>query len=335
MIVNHRELLNSYIQSLTDIDPQTIITIIDKKMTFMQEYVKQELLGDGNDEVVATDLSLLFRRILNSTGKYRTKLFDQCTDRLKALIEAKDDIAKTIMLLEFGNYGLSSDKAENLYKLTKISGDPKEFLDQIKLIDLPEDCKTAVNDLEILATYLESFGVYNPVIFDASLARGLDYYTGIVFEAFDATGEIVRALCGGGRYDDLVETVGGSPLAGTGFGMGETVLLEMLRRQSAIPNLRKTPDLYLAPIKAETFPKIIKLATDLRPFFRVICNPFAWRVKRHFESADNTQARLVLLLGPKDVERGVVSVRIVESSEQLELEMNDNLISNLKELMKR
>ena len=132
----------------------------------------------------------------------------------------------------------------------------------------------------------------------------------------------------------LVEAFGGTQLSGVGFGMGELALLELLKIHNLIADkLESQPQLYLAPIKNETIPAIISLATRLRTSFSLICNPFSWKVKRHFEAADLAGSKLILLIGPQDLEKGVISVRIVESGEQKEFLLNDQLESELSTLL--
>ncbi len=334
MVINHRELLNSFISSISDIDPLKIIPVIDKKMAYMQTYAKNYLEDAGYEPKNAIDGALLYRRLLTSTGEYRDSLISNCQEEIIELINKADNIEEKVVIQEFKASGLDGEQSKALFNLTSISGTPSEFIQLVQQLELPKECHGALDDLIHLTDYLIAYDVIQPIIYDASLARGLDYYTGIVYEAFDVTGEIVRALCGGGRYDDLVADLGGSPLAGTGFGMGETVLLEMLRQQDVLPpKLHKIPELYLAPIKKEVFPDIIKLANRLKQSFEIICNPFDWRVKRHLESADNTGISLVLLLGPKDIEKGVVSVRKIETGEQLELQMDGDLEKRLREII--
>jgi histidyl-tRNA synthetase len=82
--------------------------------------------------------------------------------------------------------------------------------------------------------YLGALGVGDWIDFDPTIVRGLAYYTGIVFELFDARGEF-RAICGGGRYDDLLSTLGGVDLPALGFGMGDVVLSELLRSRNLMP----------------------------------------------------------------------------------------------------
>src|SRR6185312_14573359 len=82
-------------------------------------------------------------------------------------------------------------------------------------------------------SYLAALGVGDFVQFDLSIVRGLAYYTGIVFELFDRHGEF-RAICGGGRYDNLLASLGGPDLPALGFGMGDVVLTELLRARGLL-----------------------------------------------------------------------------------------------------
>jgi len=101
-------------------------------------------------------------------------------------------------------------------------------------------CLQAHEAIERMAEYmslLDSLGVSEWVDFDLSIVRGLAYYTGTVFELFDASGEF-RAICGGGRYDDLLEAIGGAALPALGFGMGDVVIGELLRARGLILDLK-------------------------------------------------------------------------------------------------
>jgi histidyl-tRNA synthetase len=93
--------------------------------------------------------------------------------------------------------------------------------------------------------HLQSLGVADWVDLDLSIVRGLAYYTGIVFELFDAKGEL-RAICGGGRYDNLLNDLGGADLPALGFGMGDVVLGELLKERHLMPESAGTgADLFL------------------------------------------------------------------------------------------
>jgi histidyl-tRNA synthetase len=97
---------------------------------------------------------------------------------------------------------------------------------------------------------------------DLSIVRGLAYYTGIVFELFDAKGEL-RAICGGGRYDTLLESLGGVDLPALGFGMGDVVLTELLRDRGLNVTV-DAPDFWVAATTDSEEPNVVRTATALR-----------------------------------------------------------------------
>ena len=87
---------------------------------------------------------------------------------------------------------------------------------------------------------LEALGVKEYVKFDPNIMRGLLYYTGTVFEAFETSGSFKRAILGGGRYDNLLADVGGNPLSGVGFAMGDVVIGIVLKENGLLPDFAQT-----------------------------------------------------------------------------------------------
>jgi histidyl-tRNA synthetase len=110
--------------------------------------------------------------------------------------------------------------------------------------------------------HLEYLGVREWVTLDLSIVRGLAYYTGIVFELFDAKGEL-RAICGGGRYDGLIGSLGGADLPALGFGMGDVVLAELLRDRGLNVTV-DSPDFWVAAANENNEPEVVRTATALR-----------------------------------------------------------------------
>ena len=104
---------------------------------------------------------------------------------------------------------------------------------------------TEIARLEELFGYLDALGVADWVELDLSIVRGLAYYTGVVFELFDRKGEF-RAICGGGRYDNLLGSLGGADLPALGFGMGDVVLAELLRARGLVPPPAAAVDVFVA-----------------------------------------------------------------------------------------
>jgi histidyl-tRNA synthetase len=174
----------------------------------------------------------------------------------------------------------------------------------------------ALQELQRLFELLEAYGVADDVIFDASVVRGLAYYTGIVFEAFDAQGEL-RAICGGGRYDRLLETLGGKSIPAVGFGFGDVVIMELLKDQNLLPEpSRDLDDIVFAFSEAEQI-AAAQLATQLRAEGRQVELILGkMKPKRVFADAAAKGASRVFLIGPDDLAAGKASVKDLATGEQ-------------------
>ncbi|MDQ3606231.1 MAG: histidine--tRNA ligase [Gemmatimonadota bacterium] len=170
---------------------------------------------------------------------------------------------------------------------------------------------------------LEAMGLGDFVRFDLSVVRGLGYYTGIVFELFDARGEL-RAIAGGGRYDNLLRAVGGVDLPALGFGMGDVVLRELLADRGLLPEVRSTVDAFLVAVTPEERPTLLALAHRLRD--AGISVEYALRhqgVGKQFKTASALGARRTVVLGPEELAQGVAVVRDMESGEERRVALDE------------
>lgn len=114
------------------------------------------------------------------------------------------------------------------------------------------------------AAHLDALGVGEYLRLDLTIVRGLAYYTGIVFELFDAQGEF-RAICGGGRYDNLLHALGGVDLPALGFGMGDVVLGELLKARGKLADVNTlTPDVWIVPSETTSVATVLRTAAALR-----------------------------------------------------------------------
>ncbi|HEX6038164.1 histidine--tRNA ligase [Longimicrobium sp.] len=167
---------------------------------------------------------------------------------------------------------------------------------------------------EILG-HVEAMGLGGYVRFDLSIVRGLAYYTGIVFELFDARGEL-RAICGGGRYDNLLGQVGGVQLPALGFGMGDVVLKELLTDRGLLPETRQTLDYYvIAP--PEQRAELLSVVHRLRDGGASV--DYAYKpagINKQFKNASALGARRTVVLGPETSAEGVAIVRDSETREE-------------------
>jgi histidyl-tRNA synthetase len=144
---------------------------------------------------------------------------------------------------------------------------------------------------------------------DLGIVRGLAYYTGTVFELFDTRGEL-RAICGGGRYDNLLQSLGGVDLPALGFGMGDVVLAELLRERGLVPGAPASIDAFLAAITQEDLPEVLGLARELRDAgLRVEYALTPQAVGKQLKLANARGARVAVVVGPDDRARGEVVVK--------------------------
>ncbi len=170
---------------------------------------------------------------------------------------------------------------------------------------------------------LEAMGLGDFVELDLRIVRGLAYYTGIVFELFDREGDL-RAICGGGRYDRLLELVGGDPQPAVGFGMGDVVLGELLKEMNLVPEYERALDYFLVAVTGEEYPAALRLAHQLRDQGHSVAYGLKQQgVVKQMKAAAREGANTVLIIGPDELANGTVLVRDMTSGEQREVQRQE------------
>ena len=167
----------------------------------------------------------------------------------------------------------------------------------------------AVTHMREYLNFLDALGVGDWVDFDLSIVRGLAYYTGTVFELFDAKGEF-RAICGGGRYDDLLSSIGGVDLPALGFGMGDVVLTEILRSRNLLPTAELGTDYWVAADDESMLPDVMTVAGRLRAKSRSV--EYALKsqsLSRQLKTASTVGVKQVVLLRRDDFANGKVTIK--------------------------
>ena len=176
--------------------------------------------------------------------------------------------------------------------------------------------QAAMQPLEEYREILAAMGLGGYLAFDFTVVRGLAYYTGIVFELFDRAGDM-RAICGGGRYDRLLELVGGEPLPAVGFGMGDVVLGELLKDRGALPDAAPACDDYLIWVEPAQRSLAMKVARALRREGRAGLYGLAPRaLGKQLRNAARLGAARALIIGPEEAASGTVTVRDLASGRQ-------------------
>jgi histidyl-tRNA synthetase len=174
---------------------------------------------------------------------------------------------------------------------------------------------------------IKVFGVDDYVSYNPKVIRGLDYYTGTVFEAFELGGES-RAILGGGRYDNLVADVGGNPLPGVGFAMGDVVMALVLEDAGVIPdNLGDKPQVIVTVFDETTLSSSLAAAEELRKAgLRVVIYPEADKLGKQFKYADRLDIPVAVVLGPDEIQNDQVAVKNLKTREQVSVKRADMLV---------
>jgi len=156
----------------------------------------------------------------------------------------------------------------------------------------------AAGKLQAFAGYLAAMGISDWCRYDTGIVRGLAYYTGVVYEVMD-TGESLRAVAGGGRYDNLLEVLGGPQIPATGFGMGDVVLEILLQEKNLLPELKGSVDVFVVDDSPEMFGDVMAAVGRLRQ--AGIAAEFSYKrqnVGKQLKQADRRGASVTVILRP-------------------------------------
>jgi len=191
--------------------------------------------------------------------------------------------------------------------------------------DLWQDSEELVAFFELIQT----FGVEDYVEYNPKVIRGLDYYTGTVFEGFEIGGQS-RAILGGGRYDNLVSDVGGNRLPGVGFAMGDVVIELVLQDAGVIPErLGHKPQVIVTVFDEDTLKESMQVAAEIREAgYRVVVYPEADKLGKQFKYADRLDVPVAVIIGPDELANGQAAAKNLKSREQVTVD-RDALISQI------
>ena len=196
-----------------------------------------------------------------------------------------------------------------------------KHLNSLKKV-LKSDSK-ALSELTELFEAIESYGIADWVEFDASIVRGLAYYTGSVFEVNDRKRKF-RTICGGGRYDKLLSTLGGKDLPATGFGFGDMVIMEFLKDKGLLPQLLSGVEDVVIALDSELKNVAVKVASVLRDSDRLVDLVLEdKKMKWAFKHAERVGATRLILVGPEEWSRQKIKVKDLQSGEEYETSIEE------------
>jgi len=211
--------------------------------------------------------------------------------------------------------------------LPKING----LLAATSMADLPAEIRdsSAVDEIQELFTLLERNDVKS-LVFDITLMRGLDYYTGMVFEVFDTNPENSRSLFGGGRYDGLVGLFGAEPISAVGVAPGGTTFMNFLEVHNLLPTLGSTTDIYIISL-GDVVQKANLLARNLRDAnINVELDTSGRKIDRQIKIAIKKSIPYILFIGEDEVKNEVYTIKDIAKSQEHKLKI-DQIVKLINE----
>jgi histidyl-tRNA synthetase len=245
--------LREHFQLNVDIIGETDVTADAELLAVAIEIMRGCGLSSSDVRARVSDRRLL-RAMLGVLG-----VNDEQTAAVFGVVDKIDRQPRDVSREKLVAAGMSGEAIERLFGLMG-----ELTLDDIeRQFEESSEVKTVLADFRRYFKCLDGLGILDWVTIDLKIVRGLAYYTGIVFELFDAKAEL-RAICGGGRYDNLLNSLGGVDLPALGFGMGDVVLAELLRDRGLLPTSSAGPQVWVAADSAEMDQDVRRAATALR-----------------------------------------------------------------------
>ena len=222
---------------------------------------------------------------------------------------------------------LEAKAVDEILHLIEFKGDPEKALKDLEkhIASLPEEAKIGYGELKALTQFLNK----DWIEIDLSIVRGLDYYTGNIFEAYDREMRL-RALAGGGRYDNLVEILGGEPLPAVGGAIGLIPLTIFLKEKNKLPKVRLALDYLIAPIGKEALLKAFELANKIREFgFIADIDLMERTLRKQLEHATAIGAEKIIIIGEDEIKKNELTIKNLKTGEQIKVDA-EKFLDSLK-----
>jgi len=257
-----------------------------------------------DDVVVRVSSRKVLEEVLGSLGIEGDSFTKTCV-----IVDKMDKLPEETVSAQLSDLGISDSSIATIQSVLSVTELPE-------LRDILPPDSMAVSELERLFQLLESYGISEWTTFDASVVRGLAYYTGPVFEAQDRGGEL-RAICGGGRYDKLIGTLGGRDLPATGFGFGDMVIMELLSDKGLLPDISSRVSDVVFSMDESLRGAAMEVSSKLREAGRMVdlvLEPK--KMKWVFKHAERTGADRLVMVMPAEWDSGKVRIKDLQTGEE-------------------
>ncbi|MBE9232419.1 histidine--tRNA ligase [Cuspidothrix issatschenkoi LEGE 03284] len=246
------------------------------------------------------------------------------------IIDNLEKIGEVKVKQELDKVGISSEQTEKIIEFIKIDGNVDDILDKLKHLanNLPEAEQfiLGVSELETVINGVRNLGVADKrFCIDLSIARGLNYYTGTVYETTLIGHEALGSICSGGRYEELVGMFLGEKMPGVGISIGLTRLISRLLKAGILNTLSATPaQVMVVNIQEDLIPVYLKVSQQLRQAgINVITNFEKKQLGKQFQAADKLGIRFCVIIGADEATAQKSSLKDLKSGEQIEVALAD------------
>ncbi len=266
------------------------------------------------------------RKILNYLLEEIFSLKDSDVYSMTKLIDKKDKISAE----EFKTKAeaIVSAKHIDLFISLLSSKTIDEFKD--RAIEQSSSTILGVEETKTILEKVSSYGIKN-VVFDPTLARGFDYYTGIVFEVVDTNPENPRAMFGGGRFDDLLSIFGSDKVPAVGFGMGDVTVRDFLETHGLLPKYTSKTKLAICPMSEKEMVFAGTLAQNLRnEGLNIILDVTGKKIGQQIQWASKNNIPYIMVIGEDEIKNKKFAVKELESGKETEFKHEKELIEFLK-----
>ncbi|MDP6856721.1 MAG: histidine--tRNA ligase [Candidatus Thalassarchaeaceae archaeon] len=279
-------------------------------ISIMVHFFKSVGLSSKNLEIRVSSRKVL-EEVLGSLGIEGEGFTKTCI-----IIDKMDKLPSEVVVNQLSEIGLDIEAISTIQHVLGIRS-----LDE--LVQTMGEESDAVAELSVLFQMMESYGLTDWVGFDASIVRGLAYYTGPVFEAHDRNGEL-RAICGGGRYDRLLSSLGGNDMPATGFGFGDMVIMELLNECGLLPDIASTCEDVVVALSEELRPAAMSVASKLRNKGRtvdlILDNK---KLKWAFRHTERIGASRLVMIMPEEWKAGKIRIKDLKTGNEEDVSFID------------
>ncbi len=240
------------------------------------------------------------------------------------VIDKKDKLERKEFEDQLIKVGLDRKYLPTVLKLVELNGDPdyviKRAEDEIKLNELARE---GLKEIKEVVGILKKLNVENYIKVDLGIARGLGYYTNTIFETFEIENnkKVGSTLVGGGRYDNLIQILGGKPTPAVGWAMGIERIIQLLKKKNLIPKIEPIPRVIVLPVTSDLLVDAMGISEILRN--KGIGVMFYDKLKKGLKIANKRGIPFAVVVGKKEIQNGEVVVKNMKSGKEITCDVGE------------